>query len=175
MLYQEKDMPRLYMNYDGPFIIQIISTFAKFVLENTVVTERVSKKLYRVFIELAQNVALYSYERIELINNTFIGKGSVYIMENKDNFECITINKILPEHATILLKNCAKINATPMSALKAKRRELYKLANVQDTGAHIGLIMIYVYSTNPIQYETIEKQGELYFKITATLNKNNVD
>ena len=81
MIIKDQDLKRLYMNYDGPFIIQIISTFSKFLLENTVATEHVSKKLYRVFIELAQNVALYSSERVGLINGAFIGKGKVYLSE----------------------------------------------------------------------------------------------
>jgi hypothetical protein len=175
MILHETEKEKLYMNYDGPFIIQIISTFAKFLLENTVATERISKKLYRVFIELAQNVALYSFERVALINGTFIGKGKVYILENVNTFKCITINRIQKEHAAILTRNCTEINATPAEALRAKRRGLYKLANFQDTGAHIGLIMICTYSANPIEFEIIEKEeGEIYFKIAATINKNEI-
>lgn len=175
MAQDNKEIEKLYMTYDGPFIIQVISTFAKFLLENTVVTQHVSKKLYRVFIELAQNVALYSFERVELINGTFIGKGNVYITENTNSFQCTTINRIQEEHAPILIRNCTEINATPMKILRNKRRELFRLANFQDTGAHIGLIMIFIYSKNPIEFEIIRKaKDEIYFRIVATISKKEI-
>jgi hypothetical protein len=172
MMLQEKDNENLYMSYDGPFIIQIIATFAKFLLENTASTAQVSKKLYRVFIELAQNVSLYSLERIDLINGSSIGKGQVTILENKNEFKCITINRIQKEHVPVLIRNCTEINATPMEVLRVKKRDLFRVAKFQDTGAHIGLIMIYIFSANPIEFEIIEnKNGELYFKIAATISK----
>ncbi len=160
------------MSYDGPFIIQIISTFAKFLLENTASTALVSKKLYRVFIELAQNVALYSLERTELVSGSSIGKGQVFILGDNHTFKCLTINRILKEHAPILIQNCSEINATSMELLRNKKRDLYKVANFHDTGAHIGLIMIYIYSGNPLEFEIIEKEnGDLFFKIAAIINK----
>lgn len=162
---------RLYMSYDGPFIIQIISTFAKYLLENTAATKHVSKKLYRVFIELAQNVALYSLERAELISGSHIGKGKVLISENNNEFKCITINKIQNEHAPILIRNCSEINATPIEILRIKKRDLFRAAKFQDTGAHIGLIMIYIFSSNPIEFEVFEEADEMYFKIVATISK----
>lgn len=172
MTLLRKDMDRLYMNYEGPFIIQIIATFAKFLMDNTVGTSYISKKLYRIFIEMAQNVALYSLERVALTNGTYIGKGNVHILENGKEFKCVTVNRILKEHAEILIRNCSEINATPIDDLRERKRKLYKSANIQDTGAHIGLIMIFIYSENPLAYEIIEEtEGEIYFKIIATLSK----
>jgi hypothetical protein len=49
---------------------------------------------------------------------------------------------------------------------------LRKLASFQDTGAHIGLIMICMYSGHPLDFEIIETEnGEKYFKIAATIHK----
>lgn len=173
MVIKDEELGKLYMKYEGPFIIQIIFTFAKFLLENTVVTKRVSKKLFRVFIELAQNVSLYSVEREEFINGSYIGKGKVYIMEYDHFFKCITINKIQKEHVEKLITNCTIINASTMEALRTKKKELYKIAKFQDTSAHIGLIMLHVYSTNPIEFEFIEENGDTYFKIAVVINKIN--
>jgi len=121
---------------------------------------------------LAQNVSLYSLERIDLINGSSIGKGQVTILENKNEFKCITINRIQKEHVPVLIGNCTEINATPIEVLRVKKRDLFRVAKFQDTGAHIGLIMIYIFSANPIEFEIIEnKNGELYFKIAATISK----
>jgi hypothetical protein len=161
---------KLYLNYDGPFTIQVISIFAK-LLENVLASENVKRKLYRIFIELAQNLALYSSNRVQLAEGSEIGKGEVLITENTCNFKCTTINSVLKDQASFLMKNCSEINSTSTDLLRAKKKNLYKSANVEDTGAHIGLIMISIYSENPIGFEIIENKGKLYFKISATINK----
>jgi hypothetical protein len=165
-------MERLCLNYEGPFCIQVVSAFAKFLLENTFATELANKKLHRVFIELAQNVSLYSFDREQLINGSAIGKGNVYITEYTHELKCVTINKIRDEHAPILAKNCTEINAASLHILKARKRQLRKLSSIQDTGAHIGLIMICIYSGNPLEFDIFKtKEGDTYFKIAATINK----
>ncbi len=168
-----QEIAKAYLNYDGPFNIQIISGLAKFLSELTIATHSERRKLYRVFIELTQNVALYSSERTPLFNASAVGKGKVYIINKKEKFKCITINKIQKEHVSTLLKNCHEINNTPTEILRVKKRELYRLSGFQETGAHIGLIMIYLYSENKLDIEIIEEEeNEIYFKIEATINKN---
>jgi hypothetical protein len=172
-MQHDKEIERAYLCFEGPFNIQIISSFAKFLSELTIASHSERKKLYRVFIELTQNVALYSIDRTPLSNNTTIGKGKVYILDEAEEFKCITMNKILKEHAPVLLNNCNEINATPVNILKIKKRELYRLSSFQDTGAHIGLIMIYLFSEHALDFEVIEvSDNEIYFKIIATIKKN---
>jgi hypothetical protein len=172
IMLNDTDIDGIYMNYDGPLNVQIISTFAKFMSENTIAPMHVRKKLYRVFIELTQNVALYSFERVQLTTGPATGKGNIYVINKPNEFKCVTINKIQDEHAPILIENCAAINATPNNALRAKKNNLRKLAHIQDTGAHIGLIMIHMYSESPIDFEIIDKKDDgLYFKVAASISK----
>jgi hypothetical protein len=169
----DKNIEGLYLDYEGPFNIQIISTLATFLSAQTIAPITVRKKLYRIFIELAQNVALYSFERVMLINGSEVGRGNVYVADLPNEFKCFTINRIKKEHAPILIKNCTEINTSPSIALKAKKNSLRKLAYIQDTGAHIGLIMVRLYSGNLIGFEIIDKKGkEIYLKITVTINKD---
>ncbi len=168
-----KEINDAYFYYDGPFNIQVISGIARFLSELTIAIHTERKKIYRVFIELTQNVALYSYERTPLLNDTAIGKGKVYFLNLENEFKCITINRIQPEHASVLLNYCREINATPVDELRVKKRELYKMSSFHDTGAHIGLIMIFMYSENLLNIEIIEEEDKsTYFKIVATINKN---
>ena len=163
---------RLLLDYTGPFGIQIISGFAKFMTDNTHASEAVRKKLYSVFIELAQNVALYSAERFAMTNEINVGVGQVNISTYPGTIKCYTVNRILREHANTLVKNCQEINSSTPDILKERKLNLHKLANSQDTGAHIGLIMIYTYSGNPLSFQLIEQDdGNMYFKIMAVINK----
>jgi hypothetical protein len=167
------DSEHLYLMYDGPFNIETISTLAKSLQDNTIATEHVRKKLYRVFIELVQNVALYSGNKILLARGTTVGKGKVFVHYINDGFTCTTINKIIKEHGDILVENCNNINAASSEYLRNKKKRLREVATFQDTGAHIGLIMIALYSGNPLQFEVINDKstGDTYFKISASIYK----
>jgi hypothetical protein len=172
-MQHDSEIDNAYFYYNGPFNIQIISGIARFLSELTVALHSERKKIYRVFIELTQNVALYSYDRTPLINDTAIGKGKVYVLNLENEFKCVTINRIQPDHADVLLNYCKNINETPVNELRNKKKELYRMSNSQDSGAHIGLIMIFLYSENLLNIELIEDDDNIkYIKIVATINKN---
>ncbi len=165
------------ITYEGPFGIQIISVLAKFSQDNIDATDQVRGKFYKIFIELAQNVALYSFDRVVLSNGTSIGQGKVYVTEEQQKIHCTTINEIQKDHAPILDANCADINQSSIFALRTKKKKLHRQAEFKDTGAHIGLIMISIYSGNTLEYEIItdETTNKMYFKILATIHKVNFD
>jgi hypothetical protein len=169
-----KDSESVYLSYEGPFNITMIADLAKSLVNNIIASEWVQKKLYRVFIELAQNVAFYSFNRVLLSNGSIIGKGKVYITYKETGLQCSTINKIMKEHAPILIKNCMEINQSTLNELHNKKKKLREITNFNDTGAHIGLIMICLYSENPIEFEVINDNhsGDTYFKISATITNN---
>ena len=126
-MMKDNEIEGLYLHYDGPFNIQIISTLARFLLENVPGPADMQKKMYKVFIELAQNVSLYSFQRAPVINGSVVGVGSVYVANHEQGFKCVTINRIQPEHAPILIKNCTEINAASTQALKEKKTNLRKI------------------------------------------------
>lgn len=158
-----------YLSFEGPFNIEIISTLAKFLSEGPVASVHVRKKLCKVFIELVQNVAKYSFNRIQMHNGFWVGTGKVFVLNDPDTFKCGTINKIQVEHAPILVKNCTEINHSDRQTLRERKNNLRRLASIKDTGAHIGLIMISLYSENQLDFEIIEDNNDLYFKLIATL------
>lgn len=166
---------KLYLSYEGPFSIQIISSLARLVRENIPGPELAKQKVYRVFIELAQNVSLYSMERISIANNHYseVGFGKIYITDEGDKFLCTTVNKILNEHGPVLDTNCKEINGSSVAELKIKKKALRKIADFKDTGAHIGLIMICINSGNPLKYDFFDNVDKYkYFRISASIYKN---
>jgi len=162
-----------YLLYDGPFSIEIISTLAKSLQENIIATDYVKKKLYRVFIELTQNVALYSFDKVLLATGASIGKGKTIVQITNDTIICTTTNKILKEHSDILINNCLNINKSNPDDLREEKKTLRKMSTIKDTRAHIGLIMVSIYSGNDLNYEVINENttGSTYFKISATIHK----
>ena len=153
--------------------MRIISTLAKYITRDVLAPGVSKMRFYRVFIELTQNVALYSDERHLLPDVTSIGSGYIFIQSNKTFFKCTTINRIRAEHQQILIDNCSKINDSSEDELKIRKERLRKESLFRETGAHIGLITVCLRSCNPLDSEIIHdnETGSKYFSITTTINK----
>jgi hypothetical protein len=161
-------------SYEGPFNMRIISTLGKYLSDflDTSIEARMS--LYRVFIEISQNVALYSLDRVWQNKKTTVGYGTIVISEDELFVTCTSTNKILSGHAMILQQNIQNINNTSLEDLLKLKEKLRREASLQDFGAHIGLISIKLFSKNSLKFEIIEKPEEntKYFTLTATINKS---
>lgn len=160
------------MTYLGPFSMKIISSIGKYVSDNSSSIQAKRINAYKVLIELTYNVYLYSLDRDKVNEELSIGRGKLILDTLGNGFRCTTINKVLDIHAPILIENCLNINSMDETELKTKRDNLRKEINLKDTGAHIGLIMIRLYSGNKIQYEIIkdEETNDYYFSISAMIN-----
>lgn len=169
----EKDSINLLLTYRGPFSMRIISSIGKYINENIPAPDFAKMRLYRVLIELSQNVALYSAKRTHSIECETLGYGLVNIYNFEDKFICNTQNLIIPSHKDILLKNCTEINSTSENDLKSKKEKLRKESSIRDTGAHIGLITIKLISRNSIDFDFSQNSDDITFSITSTINKSN--
>jgi hypothetical protein len=172
-MYPNTDNKNDYMSYHGPFSMPIISALGKYLTDNLQAPEIVKMRLYKVFIELTQNVALYSSNRIWSDDYESIGIGSLEVFNHENCIQCTTFNQVLPEHGIILEKNCNQINQLNESGLKREKEKLRKEASMHDTGAHIGLISMKLISRNPLDFKIISKPeaGEIYFHISTQIQK----
>lgn len=162
-----------FITYSGPFSMRVISSMAKYLTETIHAAEVSKMKLYRVFIELSQNVALYSANRYTNYEGLSIGVGSFTVLNCNDYIECKTTNLIVSSHQQILSHNCSQINALPEWELKKQKDKLRRETPLSDTGAHIGLITIALYSGNPLEFvfQSNGNEDHLYFSIAAHIPK----
>lgn len=165
------DVEKNFLTYSGPFSMRIISGIGKFLMDNLEAPEIVKIRAYKVFIELTQNVALYSSKRLKHANNTSIGEGFLSITEDDGNIKLVTKNNILPEHKSILINNCNSINQSTENQLKEKKHLLRREASFSESGAHIGLITISLISHNPIHFEFEINNKTESFIISSLINK----
>jgi hypothetical protein len=158
--------------YHGTINIDLISFISNFMKQQINSNSVILGKIYKVFIELTQNVSYYSAEQYDG-NRTFgSGIGWFRIDENSESFVISTGNKIYKEHVPILLKNSNEINTLPEDELRELKRKTRSLAGIRDIGAHIGLIQTGLITGNQIQVD-IEQIDDIYsfFKISAIVNK----
>jgi len=158
--------------YHGMINIDLISFISNFMKQQINADSIIIGKIYKVFIELTQNVSYYSAEQFDG-NRTFgSGVGWFRIDEKEDNFIISTGNRILKEHAPVLLKNSSEINSLHEDDLRDLKRKTRSQAGIKDIGAHIGLIQTGLITGNPISID-IKPVDDIYsfFTISALVNK----
>ncbi len=112
------------------------------------------KKLFAIFIEMAQNIAIYSAERVHLDNrHGDVGAGIIVVTEENNNYTITSGNLVKNRSIPEIIEQCQKINRME----KGELREFYK-AQIKASrhrgkkGAGVGLIDIARKSGNPIRY-----------------------
>jgi hypothetical protein len=158
--------------FKGPFDKYIIAAFGNFIFQYTLE----NKKIFKVFMELAQNVAYYSIERkISETQNT--GVGSLAIgsgLEKHKDFYVFSIgNQIDTKNLTILENKCRIINNATKDELRAFKRQERSLLPGTNDNAHIGLIMSSLITNSPIDISSVPMNNEIsFFTINLKIDKS---
>jgi hypothetical protein len=158
--------------YHGPVDIDLVSFTSNYAKKHILANGLIVGKIYKVFIELAQNVSYYSARQYSNARTFGSGIGWLRIDEKKDCFEISTGNSIYKDHGPILEQNCNEINSLKEDQLRDLKRFTRSQAGKRDIGAHIGLIQMGLLTGNPLELK-IEPENEIYsfFTITAKVNK----
>ena len=116
------------------------------------------KKLFSIFIEMAQNIAIYSAERVHLDDrHGDVGAGIIVVTEENKNYTITSGNLVKKEAISKIIEHCQKINGME----KEELRKFYK-AQIKSSrergkkGAGVGLIDIARKSGNAIRYGVIQ-------------------
>lgn len=172
MSKEQKDK-RFYLSFEGPFNMRIISSSGRYFIENLSDAYETRISLYRVFIEICQNVALYSAERFRQSNNNTLGIGRFVVEEKEDGYVCSTSNAIQTEHREKLSKYCEDLNKSNTDELINLKSTLRHQSSLVATGAHIGLISIKLYSKNQLKYDFLKSSDDdISFNISAFISKS---
>lgn len=162
----------LLMSYHGSLNIHVVSALGRHLHENERIRPLLAKKLYKVFIELAQNVSYYSARQEVCDNALFNGIGTVVIREWNDRYTITSENPIRPEHKEKLEVHCKGINQADRNTLRQLKRFTRNHEEGHDQGAHIGLMQIGLLTENPLEYSFGSfDEHTPSFTITATIKK----
>jgi hypothetical protein len=115
----------------------------------------VVKRLFSIFIEMAQNIAFYSAEKIHLNNrNSEVGVGIIMVSEKNKSYTVTSGNLVPNDTITRITTHCEKINRMDKEELKQFFKEQIKTSRkAGEKGAGVGLIDIARKSGLPIRYE----------------------
>lgn len=104
--------------------------------------QKTTKKMFSIFVELAQNIHRYSSEKFN-VDGREIGAGIVLVNEFKTYYTLISGNIIENDKLEVLQEHLAQINTMDEEELKNYRKE--KLRQKRDNGekgAGVGLVDI---------------------------------
>lgn len=131
--------------YKGPFMDRVLTLIGEKI--NTLINEdpRLNKKVFSIFIELAQNIAYYSEKRYkdENITGKTFGEGSFVISETATHYTLSSANLIKKSWEKEVLEKCKLINKLDTDGLRKLKRELRnKPRHEGQLGGNIGLVDI---------------------------------
>lgn len=160
------------MSFHGPLTINLLSFVGNY-LKSVINTDQVlSSRLYKIFIELTQNVSYYSAEAKEVERGIKSGVGWFLLNEYDEYFIFTTGNLIKKEDGYKLTRNCTEINSLNEEHLRKLKRKTRGEAKIRDIGAHIGLIQTGLLSGNALDFKISEiNTKHSYFTISVRLNK----
>ncbi len=160
------------ISYRGPINIDLVSFISNYLKQYLRANAIIVSRIYKVLIELIQNVSYYSADQFN--NNKSFGSGIGWFRVDEDNdfFLISTGNRILREHGPVLMKNSTEINSLGEEELRELKRKTRSQASQRDIGAHIGLIQTGLITRNALEL-SIEHIDEKFsfFTITAKVNK----
>ena len=160
------------LSYRGPFYIELISVFGINIRNFNDVYGNARKKLFKIFIELSQNVSNYS-EDYHMVNDIQrIGVGELNLKENDSNYFFTTKNQVKKTDATILAERCELVNASEYNKLRDLKREQRLNSPGEKFGARIGLIQAVMLSKNRLEYKIDEINNDFsHFSLTIKIDK----
>ncbi|NPA44685.1 MAG: hypothetical protein GXO49_04045 [Chlorobi bacterium] len=160
------------MAYNGPFDSQVLSMFGQNIQHSISADQKLNKTIFKVFIELAQNVSYYSDEKEQTQKGEKAGVGTFIIQSFEDHYLFILGNPINEVHKSILEDKCSKINSYDRDELRAYKRELRNLPAGEKGTGNIGLVQAALLSRNALDYTFIDiNENQSFYIIAVKINK----
>lgn len=163
---------RILISYKGPITPVIMSEISRDIQDKLADNPKASRKMFSVFIELAQNILYYSVEKIQYAGR-IESVGMLQIVD-MDNYYLLTCgNTVKKSEMEELVKSCNTINSLDrvgLRKLKCYQRRQPPYRNSK--GAGIGLVQVAILADNPLEIHVHEVDAEhSFFTLAVNINK----
>jgi len=166
-------LDRTIISYNGPFDAQVLSVIAENIEYSLSNNPRVSKKIFKIFIELAQNISYYSAEKQRTDDGNFFGVGILILREFVDHYSFSTGNMIENKSVLPVLQKCETINILDREKLRQYKRKLRNMPSGVPGGGNIGLVQVALTADHPLEYDVIALENDKSFYIlNVRVNKS---
>ncbi|MBM9579662.1 SiaB family protein kinase [Leptospira sp. 201903070] len=172
--YKEACDYQLIVSFKGRLSQEVLTEFGS-MIRTSLSTESKIKKIFAVFIELAQNMLHYSAERRALEDGREGGVGIIRVDEKSIGYNVSSGNLVLNEKIESLKIKCEKINSMSRDELKTYYQQQLRSDRPDDSkGAGVGLIDIARKSDGPLTYGISPVDDKhSFFTLSAYFTKEN--
>lgn len=169
--YKDTEDHRVLLSFKGTISQEVVTEFGS-MIRSSLSAESNIKKIFAVFIELAQNIVRYSSEQ-EPNPDGNAGVGIILLREKKETYYLSSGNMIQNENVTKVRERCDKVNSMNKDELKAYYQEkIRKPPEEGSKGAGIGLIDIARKSDGPLKCAISEiDTTHSFLTLTVTFKK----
>ncbi len=167
-------MKNVIIFYKGVFDEKVLNQISAYIRSGFSGYPKAEKRLFAVFIELAQNISYYSAQKPVL--GTQIGDygiGEITITETETYFELRCKNLAPEEAASKLTERCEKIRKMDRSELRQYKKQLRSEPRREgQRGGNIGLVQIALKSDYPIATHFIPAEdAQSWYQMTVKIKK----
>lgn len=159
------------ISYKGPVTDVLLAEISRDIRDKFSDNPKISKKLFSVFIELAQNILYYSCEKISFgERNDSI--GTILITKTIEHFTFACGNLVENQYIEDLVESCKLINSLDREKLREYKRETRSAPSKdRSKGAGIGLIQVALTSGNPLEVEARRVDDQFsFFSISVKIH-----
>ncbi|WP_051296108.1 SiaB family protein kinase [Eisenibacter elegans] len=169
---QDLDAYNAILVFKGTLSQEILADIGTSLRDKFKHNQTASKKVFAVFIELAQNIYHHSAEKeFSVQKNRAEGIGIVSIQDYEDHVIVTSGNMVNKSQAQQLSEKCEYINQLDAEGLKTHYKEQRRQTN-EGTGANVGLIDMARKSGNRLFHENHELNEQLsFFTLHIKINK----
>ena len=163
--------------YKGPFLEKVLNMMGEKINDLFNNDPRMNKKIFSIFIELAQNIAYYSEERHKESSQAekSYGKGFFFICESDGYYTLTSANLIKKSWEQEILEKSELINQLDVDGLRKLKRELRNQPRHEgQLGGNIGLVDIALKagSSLNVQVNDVDEQSS-FFSLSIDVPKEN--
>lgn len=168
-LRMENDNVLLY--YKGPFDQNVLHNINQTLNKKLEESPKLWRKLFAVFIELAQNISYHSDEKLIMDEDLQSGVGVVVAVERENELIFSAGNLIKTENLEVLKSKCNEINMMSRGELRKMKMEVRSRPRSEgQKGGNIGLIQAAIKSESPLKIESQRvNDTESFFLITTSI------
>ncbi|EAY24755.1 SiaB family protein kinase [Microscilla marina] len=169
--YSQIEQENILLSYKGPVTDFLLTEFSNDIRTQLREERKAGKKVFSIFMELAQNVLYYSREMDGFDGGDKV--GILAVIELDTCYKVMTGNMIPAESVPQLVAKCKKINSLDRDALRAYKRELRDSPpHSGSKGAGIGLVQVALTANNVLDAHMEQTDKDHYmFVLTVTVPK----
>jgi Family of unknown function (DUF6272) len=161
------------ISYKGPITDVIMSEISRDIRAKVGKDAAAGRKVFAIFIELAQNILYYSAEKVKFADRND-GVGILLLTQSESAYTFSCGNLVDNHHVPELMGGIDMINSMDQEQLREyKRKQREGPSPERSRGAGFGLTQVALTSGNPLQVDFKKIDNAFsFFSLSIKINKN---